>query len=127
MTSLPRLVMACATLCLILLMAACPALAQPKHIPPGQAKKMGPGYKSPGPPPHAPAHGYRNKYRFYPEQDLCYDLERDRYFHYEDGEWRRYDQNPLTIQLGPFFTIEMDTDRPYKHYREHKRQFRILP
>lgn len=116
-----------AMLCLVLAMVAPPAFSQPQHMPAGQAKKMGPEHKSHGPPPHAPAHGYRNKYRFYPEHDLYYDVSRDRYLLYRGGEWRRYDHNPLTIQLGPFFTIEMDTDAPYIHYREHKRQFQVLP
>ncbi|QJT09259.1 hypothetical protein [Oceanidesulfovibrio marinus] len=117
-----------AALMLALLLTAPVAFAQPKHMPPGQAKKMMPGQKAPGPPPHAPAHGYRHKYRFYPEQKLYYDIDDGWYYHYEGGQWRRFDNNPLlNIQLGPFFTIDMDTDLPYTHYQEHRTRYKVSP
>jgi hypothetical protein len=127
MSVAPRIASITAALLLGMLVAAPSATAKPKHIPPGHAKQMAPGHGENGPPPHAPAHGYRNKYRFYPEQNLYYDITRDIYFHYDDGRWRQYDHNPVQIQLGPFFSIQMDTDTPYTRFDEHKREFRVLP
>jgi len=83
--------------------------------------------KKGGPPPHAPAHGYRAKhqYRYYPSCSVYYDAYRKLYFYLEGPNWRIAASLPHSIQLGSggFVGIEMDSDRPYIHYEEHKRKY----
>lgn len=91
----------------------------------------GPGHhheaKKGGPPPHAPAHGYRAKYnyRYYPSCSVYYDTHRKLYFYLEGSNWQISVSLPHTIQLGLFdyVSIEMNTDKPYSQYKEHKRKY----
>lgn len=80
-----------------------------------------------GPPPHAPAHGYRAKhqYRYYPSSSVYYDTYRKVYFYLEGDNWRMSVSLPqnLHIQLGESVHIEMDSDKPYTHYDDHKRKY----
>ena len=80
-----------------------------------------------GPPSHAPAHGYRAKYtyRYYPSCSVYYDMYRKLYFYLEGENWRLSASLPHAIQvrLGDHVSIEMDTDKPYTHYQEHKRKY----
>lgn len=75
-----------------------------------------------GPPPWAPAHGYRAKYkyRYYPSVQVYYDPGRNLYFHYSDGQWRMSASLPQSIRmsLGESVSLEMDTERPYDHHAE---------
>ena len=98
----------------------------------GQEPGHGHGYevkqaKKGGPPPHAPAHGYRAKYtyRYYPSCSVYYDTYRKLYFYLEGPNWRFSASLPHAIQvrLGDHVSIEMDTDKPYTHYQEHKRKY----
>ena len=45
---------------------------------------------SQGPPPWAPAHGYRAKTRhiYFPEQNMYYDLQKGVYIYYDNGNWQ---------------------------------------
>ena len=83
--------------------------------------------KKGGPPPHAPAHGYRAKYKYqyYPSCSVYYDAYRKLYFYLEGPNWRISASLPHTIQLGlvDYVSIEMDTDKPYRYYKEHKRKY----
>jgi len=83
--------------------------------------------KKGGPPPHAPAHGYRAKYnyRYYPSCSVYYDDYRKLYFYLEGPNWQIAASLPHSIQLGSggFVSIEMDLDKPYIHYDEHKRKY----
>jgi hypothetical protein len=85
------------------------------------------GNKKGGPPSHAPAHGYRSKYeyRYYPSCTVYYDDSRKIYFYLEGENWRISASLPHTVQLsfGDFVKIEMDTDKPYRYYHEHKRKY----
>ncbi len=76
-----------------------------------------------GPPDHAPAHGYRAKYRYryYPAKEVYYNTERRVYFYIEGGVWVSDALLPyqLKISLGEYETVEMDSDTPYA-YHEHK-------
>ena len=70
-----------------------------------------------GPPAHAPAHGYRAKYKYnyYPQANVYYDATRKLYFYAEGGNWRASVSLPinLKLRLGDHVTIEMDSDKPY--------------
>jgi hypothetical protein len=80
--------------------------------------KQSPSYKKEGPPPWAPAHGYRAKhrYRYYPSSRVYHDKERGVYFYYSDGQWRVTVSLPsiIRIDVGDYVTLEMDTDKPYE-------------
>lgn len=73
-----------------------------------------------GPPPWAPAHGYRAKhrYRYYPSAEVYFDTGRGLYFYYTDGEWRGSVRLPryLRAELGSSVTLEMDTSHPYEYH-----------
>ena len=83
--------------------------------------------KKGGPPPHAPAHGYRAKrsYRYYPSNSVYFDTYRKVYFYLEGKTWRMSVSLPKEIRLkiGDYVSIEMDTDKPYTYYSEHKRKY----
>ena len=95
----------------------------------GQGERQGEYRKAKkgGPPPHAPAHGYRAKhrYRYFPSCKVYYDPRREIYFYLEGRDWRIVTSLPHTIKLeyGDYVTIEMDTDEPYIYHDEHKRKY----
>ena len=75
--------------------------------------------REPGPPPWAPAHGYRAKhqYRYYPEARVYYDTGRSLYFYYEGGRWGASVSLPSSIRINvsDYVSLEMDTDEPYRY------------
>lgn len=78
-----------------------------------------------GPPDHAPAHGYRAKYRYhyYPEVNVYFDLDRSIYF-YWDSSWHSARVLPHGFSLsGRAVFLELDQDRPYKYHKEHRRKY----
>lgn len=85
--------------------------------------------KKAGPPPHAKAYGHRAKYRYhyYPNASVYFDTGRSVYFYLDSaGAWRMAVSLPqsLKVHLGDNVTIEMETDRPYTKYHEHKKKYR---
>ena len=80
-----------------------------------------------GPPAHAKAHGYRAKhtYRYYTCARVYFDLHRKVYFYLEGDHWRMSVSLPseLRVQVGEYVTIEMDSDKPYTRFEEHKRKY----
>ncbi len=80
-----------------------------------------------GPPPHAPAHGYRAKhqYRYYPSCSVYYDYGRKIYFYIKGDHWEVGASLPshLRISLGDSVNIELDTDKPYIHHAEHVKKY----
>ena len=88
------------------------------------------GYEHPenrsGPPPWAPAHGYRSKqYRYYPSAQVYFDMRRDVYFYYRKGDWRVSARLPggIRTSMGRYVTLEMDTEQPYKYHQEVVREY----
>jgi hypothetical protein len=80
--------------------------------------------KKKGPPPHAPAHGYRAKhaYRYYPSREVYYDTGRRIYFYIEGQAWKSGASlpNPLQVGLGDYRTVEIDSDTPYEYHEKTK-------
>jgi len=80
-----------------------------------------------GPPPHAPAHGYRAKhaYHYYPDAYVYFDISRKVYFYLAGDKWRMSASLPydFRVRLGDHVTIELDSDRPYTHFDKHKKQY----
>ena len=75
-----------------------------------------------GPPPWAPAHGYRAKhqYLYYPAPQVYFDTGRNLYFYYRGGQWEVSAHLPasLRLHLGDGVTLQMDTDRPYRYHSD---------
>ena len=84
-------------------------------------------HKKVGPPAHAPAHGYRAKheYRYYPSSSVYYDTGRGLYFYLKGDNWEVGASLPssLRVGLGDSVSIELDTDKPYNHYKEHIKKY----
>ncbi len=83
--------------------------------------------RKPGPPPWAPAHGYRAKhiYYYYPAAAVYFDVNRKVYFFLDDGTWRVAATLPPVIVVDPaqYVVLELDTDRPYIYHDQHKAQY----
>jgi hypothetical protein len=80
-----------------------------------------------GPPPHAPAHGYRAKYAYYyyPDAYVYYCTSRQHYFYLQGERWVVSVSLPqkVLVQLGTHVVIEMDSARPYAHFSSHKKKY----
>jgi hypothetical protein len=81
-----------------------------------------------GPPPWAPAHGHRAKYRYryYQDCSVYYDTGRRIYFYMEANNWVASVSLPghLSARLGDgYVNIDMDTDKPYTQYSDHKKKY----
>jgi hypothetical protein len=80
-----------------------------------------------GPPPWAPAHGYRAKhrYRYYPSFYLYFDVGRKLYFYLEGDSWHVSARLPIGIHLeyAQYVSIELETDRPYECFPEHRKKY----
>jgi hypothetical protein len=89
---------------------------------------VGVGYRSApppsaGPPPWAPAHGYRakHKYRYYRDAQVYFDTGRSLYFYLSGGTWRSSVRLPSHISIaGSYVELDMDTDTPYKFHKDVK-------
>lgn len=75
-----------------------------------------------GPPPWAPAHGYRAKHRYhyYPSSYVYFDIDRKLYFYISAGQWRVGASLPggISIEAGESVLLEMDTDTPYQYHTD---------
>jgi len=84
-------------------------------------------HKKGGPPPHAPAHGYRAKhqYRYYPSRSVYYDTGRGLYFYLKGDNWEVGASLPssLSVGLGDYVSMELDTNRPYIYHEEHVKKY----
>jgi len=85
--------------------------------------------KKGGPPPHAPAYGYRAKhmyqYRYYPSRSVYYDTGRRLYFYIKGNNWEMGASLPsnLRVELGDYVSMELDTDRPYIYHADHVKKY----
>ncbi len=83
--------------------------------------------KKGGPPPHAPAHGYRAKYqyRYYPCCRVYHDVARGVWFYIKGEGWEFGASLPANLQadLGHYVNLSMDTERPFEFNEEHRHQF----
>ena len=102
------------------------APSQSQVFAPGKAKKA----KKPkhgGPPPWAPAHGYRAKhaYQYYPQSEVYYEPARGSYFWYEAGGWQVGVRLPEHIRLDSSgqVTLDMDSDQPYRYHDAVRAQY----
>jgi len=86
-----------------------------------------PEYSTPGPPPHAPAYGYRAKhrYRYYPDSGVYFDVQVGVYHYEENGRWRVSASLPahIHVDLGDYVVIEADSEKPYLDSGKHKTKY----
>ena len=102
----------------MMLLAGCASIEGKRSVPPTA--------KGGGPPPWAPAHGLRAKhaYYYYPSVGVYFDLSTRSYFYLSGGVWTVSTNLPPTIVLdSDHVRVELDTDRPYLYYDEHKARF----
>lgn len=77
-----------------------------------------------GPPPWAPAHGYRRKqaYRYYYDREIYYNVDKGSWVWIEAGGWRVGRRLPDKIVLDPrvdrFAIVELEGDRPEVYHAE---------
>ena len=80
----------------------------------------GPPPAKAGPPPWAPAHGYRAKhhYRYYPYSSVYFDTGRSLYFYYDGRNWQMSVSLPtwIRIDINDYVTLEMGTTKPYEYH-----------
>jgi hypothetical protein len=86
-----------------------------------------PAPKKSGPPPWAPAHGRRAKYKYhyYPSHYIYYDTGRGVYFYLAGDGWRVSAHLPSGIHLeyADYVALELETGKPYVHFSEHKKKY----
>lgn len=80
-----------------------------------------------GPPPHAPAHGYRRNhaYLYYPSSFVYFDVQRRVYFYVADGNWTVAATLPahIRIDVGEGVALSLDTDTPYARFEDHRAKY----
>ena len=84
-----------------------------------------------GPPPWAPAHGRRAKavvyrYYYYPSTGVYFNVSTGSYFYLNGGSWQVSMSLPssVVIDANDYVSVELDTDRPYVYYEEHKVKYK---
>lgn len=81
---------------------------------------------SQGPPPWAPAHGYRAKTRhiYFPDQNFYYDVQKQNYMYLSNNNWQISVDLPSIfggINLGNASQVELDFtgNNPYRYNETH--------
>ncbi len=79
-----------------------------------------------GPPPWAPAHGYRakTKHIYFPDQNMYFDLQKGMYIYLSNGNWVFSAKLPTLSgnqNLNTAMKVELDLNDPdpYKYNAEH--------
>ena len=84
-------------------------------------------FEKDGPPPHAPAYGYRAKrtYQYFPDPHVYFDVHRKVYFYPSGDQWKMSETLPEDIQLYGcnYVRIETDSSEPYIQFKEHKEKY----
>ncbi len=88
---------------------------------------------SQGPPPWAPAKGYRAKTRhiYFPEHNFYYDIQQRSYFYLNNGRWVVSVAVPspfLRISLGNTTQIQLDYFGAYPYYynTDHRVKYKVV-
>ena len=86
---------------------------------------------SQGPPPWAPAHGYRAKTRhvYFPDHNMYYDIQKSNYIYFTNGKWSISTRVPsifVGINLGRSAQVELDFygDAPQRYNYSHKTKYK---
>lgn len=88
---------------------------------------------SQGPPPWAPAKGYRAKTRhiYFPQHNFYYDIQTRHYFYLNNGNWSISVSIPapfISINLGGATQIQLDYYGAYPYYfnRDHCVKYKVV-
>jgi hypothetical protein len=115
-----NVVLAVAGICL-LAAGGCSTTGGGVHVRGGQPKVV---TAKPGPPPHAPAHGYRAKhqYRYYPQEQVYFDPVRRVFFYLEGPNWRMSASLPAPLQIrrSHYVIVEVEHHEPTVEFEKHK-------
>ena len=82
-----------------------------------------------GPPPWAPAHGYRRRHIFFPDQKCYYDNTKGVYIYMNKNKWEVSVEIPLplrNIDLKSARKVELDLDKadePQMQFEEHMKLY----
>lgn len=90
------------------------------------------GQKKKGPPPWAPANGYRAqqaRYFYFPEHNFYYDTDREVYYYPDGHDWNLSSSLPTLfawIDLGNSMKVALNYngDRPYRENHYHSERYR---
>ncbi len=84
-----------------------------------------------GPPPWAPAHGYRakTKHVYFPDHNFYFDIQRSTYIYLSGGQWRVSLNIPsmfvgVDLKRTTKVELELNTDRPQKYNADHKLKYK---
>jgi hypothetical protein len=81
-----------------------------------------------GPPPWAPAHGWRRKhetYYYYPSHEVYYYPHQRRYYWYANGQWRSGPKLPSHYVIHEHRRVVLDLDyEPHQHHHRVKDMYR---
>ncbi len=87
--------------------------------------------KKGGPPPWAPAHGYRERTRhiYFPQQNVYYDVERSVYIYLNNGNWEIGARIPKGINANTLrdsrqVELVLNSDQPQKFNSSHIKKYR---
>ena len=87
--------------------------------------------KSNGPPPWAPAHGYRAKTRqvYFPEYNFYFDVQKSVYIYFSGDNWQVGVKLPslyagVDLKGTVKVELELDTDSPQKYNADHKVKYK---
>jgi hypothetical protein len=103
------------------------AMAQGKS----QKNEKTEGRKETGPPPWAPAHGYRAKtrYTYFTDQNFYYDNNRGVYIYLRGKNWEVSSKIPdafKNVNLSAAVKVDLDyaADDPHKYNKDHKNKYK---
>ncbi len=96
-----------------------------------QQKQKAKEKKEVGPPPWAPAHGYRAKtrYVYFTEQNLYYDNTKGVYIYLSGKTWEVSASIPnifknVDLSAAVKIDLDLDSDSPQKYNEEHKKKYK---
>lgn len=88
--------------------------------------------KPKGPPPWAPAHGYRAKTRhvYFPDHNFYFDVQKSLYIFLSGSKWQVGTKLPslyagIDLKEAAKVELELDTDSPQKHNADHKVKYKV--
>lgn len=85
-----------------------------------------------GPPPWAPAHGYRAKTRhiYFPDYNFYFDVQRNVYIYLEGSNWQVNANIPimyagLNLKVAAKVELDLNTDTPQKYNVDHIARYKV--
>ncbi len=92
----------------------------------GQGKE-----KQKGPPPWAPAHGYRAQTRhvYFPDYNFYFDIQKSVYIHLSGENWQVSAKLPsifsgVDLKIALKVELDLDTDTPQNYNNDHKVKYK---